>query len=47
MRANSILLILCAIIAGLCSGCVVRRTVTEDGGVVSKRYVVKKPFGEE
>jgi hypothetical protein len=45
MRA--ILLSLCAIIVCFCSGCVVRRTVTEDGGVVSQKYVVKTPFKDD
>ena len=28
------------------SGCVMKRTVTEGGSVVSESYYVKKPFGD-
>jgi hypothetical protein len=47
MRANAILLSLCAIVVCFCAGCVVKRTVTDDGAVVSKGYVVKTPFSNE
>ncbi len=36
--------LLVAAAAGLLSGCLVRRTVTKGGSVVTDRYVVKRPL---
>ena len=36
--------LLVAMLAMLCSGCVVQRTVTQGGQTVSSGYAVKRPF---
>ncbi|MEO8617659.1 MAG: hypothetical protein ABI600_21200 [Luteolibacter sp.] len=38
------LILLCALLALSSSGCVTRRTVTQGGEVVSKKYVIHRPL---
>lgn len=45
-RLNPCLILLCGLTVIGSSGCVMKRTVTEGGGVVSEKYVVKRPLKE-
>ncbi len=44
IRSTVRLTLVCGFIVVLTSGCVMQRTVKEDGNVVSKGYVVKTPI---
>lgn len=35
------------VVAGFCSGCLVRETVSEDGEVISDRYKLEEPLHEQ
>ena len=48
VKIPSLFLILSGVFAlFLCSGCVVKRTVTDGGSVVAQGYIVKKPWASE
>lgn len=44
IRSAVRLLLLSALVTTLCTGCITRRTVTDDGNVVSSKLVVTTPF---